>query len=298
MSHFCCKTIVAIAFLSLISCEGSVTEENRVANEITIEEYLESNKIDFVKYDGVYASILSKGFGYFPAPGDSVAFWYVGRTLKNEVFDTNIIEVAQEIGIEPSSREFNPVKIVVESDNLIEGLSRGIKLCREGQWTSIHFPSTLGYGDIHTGPVEPWTPLVFDVFIIYVKNDKITQEQNNINNFVAGMQGFTPDTTGIWYKFTSEGTGVVSPMPNDTIYGWYNITTFDYETILEVETENREIVMDNQLIEGLLLGFMKLKPGDAMQMVIPSPLAFGYKQTSEVEPYTPLYCEIRLDSIK
>lgn len=290
--------LIAASFYGLYSCEDSLTEEKRVANELTIQNYLTNNNIAFVKHDGVFVTLLHKGYGYQIVPGDSVGFWYVGRTLTGNIFDTNIREVADEVGINPEARKFEPVEIIAGSDNLLPGLSRGIPLCRQWQWNSIYFPSTLGYGDDQAGSVAPWTPLVFDIYIIYVKNEKIIREQNNINNFVAGMQGFTPDTTGMWTKYTAQGSALESPESNDTIFGWYRISTLDFKPLFEVEGENDEIVLNNQLIEGVELGFLRLKPGEAMQMVVPSPLAYGSEGNDNVLPYTPLFCEIRLDSIK
>lgn len=290
--------LLAATFYGLYSCEDSLTEEKRVANELTIQNYLTSNNLEFVKHDGVFVTILHKGYGYHVVPGDSIGFWYVGRTLTGNVFDTNIKEVAEEVGINPEARNFSPVEIVAGNDNLIQGLSRGIPLCREGQWNTLYFPSTLGYGDVQAGSVAPWTPLVFDIFIIYVKNEKIIQEHNNINNFVASMQGFAPDTTGMWTRYTAEGSTLESPMPSDTAYAWYRLSTLDFKPVFEIENENEEIILSNQLIEGVKLGLMKLKPGEAMQLVIPSPLAYGVEGYQTVMPYTPLFCEIRLDSIK
>jgi FKBP-type peptidyl-prolyl cis-trans isomerase len=298
MSFFTKIVLIAASIIFLSGCKDSMIEENRVANELAIEKFLTSNSIPYNKHNGVYFSILRNGYGYQVMPGDSVAFWYVGRTLKGNIFDTNIREIALDEGIDQTSREFNPIEIVAGNDNLLQGLSLGIPLCREGQWNSLYFASTLGYGDIQAGTVEPWSPLAFDVFIIYVKNEKIVLEQNNINNFVAGSQGFTPDTTGMWTKYITQGSIYEAPLPNDTIYGWYSLSTLDLNPIDEIDGKNEEIVLNNQLIEGLLLGFMKLKPGEEMQMIIPSPLGFGVVGTEDIEPYTPLYCEIKLDSIK
>jgi FKBP-type peptidyl-prolyl cis-trans isomerase len=291
--------IFLTAILTFSSCENSLYEEKRIANELKIEEYLSLNKYSFTKKDGIYIVIQRKGYGYSTIPGDSIAFYYVGYTLSGNVFDTNIREVALKENLNQSIRNFDPITSIVDNNNLIEGLSIGLNHCRESEWTSLFFPSTSGYADNITGIVDKWSPLAFDVFIIYVKNEKINQEQNNINNFVGSSQGFTKDTTGIWFKYTTEVEFVNKPQGGDTIYGWYKASTLNLEVIEELPNESQEIVLDENLLAvGLILGFQKMDVGEAIKMVVPSYLGYGIDGGGKVEPYTPLVYELKLDSIK
>ena len=43
---------------------------------------------------------------------------------------------------------------------------------REGGHAKLVIPSKLGYGDVAYGNIEPNTPLVFDVYLIQVKEQK------------------------------------------------------------------------------------------------------------------------------
>ena len=293
------RILVLVILAGLFSkCEKSLLEEKKVANDKEIESLLNSNKIDFVKKNGIYAYVKKKGYGYQVTEGDSIAFWYVASTLKGNVFDTNIPEVAAETGIDMQGRNMTPIETVVGNDTFIEGLTLGLPLCREWQWNSLIFPSTSGYQDVYTGSVEPWTPLIFDVFIIYVKNEKIIFEQNNINNFVTDLGGFTPDSTGLWIKSVIQGELSRKPMPNDTIYGAYKLSTLDNTLIEQTEAKSQMIILNNSILEGMLYGFLKLSTGDKMQMVIPSALGYSVNGTETIAPYTPLFCEIQLDSIQ
>ena len=293
------RILALITFVVLFcKCEKSLFNEQEVANNQQIESALKASKIDFIKENGVYTYVLKKGYGYHLAKGDSIAFWYVAGTLKGEIFDTNILEIADSAGIDMRGRNMNPIETVVGNATFIPGLTQGLPLCREGQWNSLIFPSTLGYQDIRTGSVEPWTPLIFDVYIIYVKNEKIIHEQNNISNFVTSSNGFVPDSTGLWFKTVSQGGLNSKPMPGDTIFGSYKLLTLNQSLINQTEEESEMIILNQSILEGMLYGFLKLNTGDKMHLVIPSALGYGIDGSENVAPYTPLFCEIKLDSIK
>lgn len=293
------RIVALISFVALFcKCEKSLFDEKEVANNLQIESALKASNIEYIKENGIYTYVLKKGYGYQLTEGDSIAFWYVAGTLKGEIFDTNIADIADSTGIDMQGRNMTPIETVVGNNSFVPGLTLGLPLCREGQWNSLIFPSTLGYQDLRTGSIEPWTPLIFDVYIIYVKNEKIILEQNNISNFVASSNGFVPDTTGLWIKSVSEGGLSSKPMPGDTIFGSYKLSTLNHNLIDQPEEENEMIILNQTILEGMLYGFLKLSAGDKMHLVIPSALGYGINGSENVAPYTPLFCEIKLDSIK
>lgn len=287
-----------LAAITFSGCESSLEDEQKGANELAIERYLTTNKIKFKKDDGVFSYVNHKGYGYEAAPGDSVAFWYVGYTLTGVLFDSNVLSIAQEKNLDIETRSFNPIFTKVGEDKLLQGISRGLLHCRQGQITSVLFPSTLGFGGNAMGVVKPWTPLIFDIYLIYVKNEKILQEQDNINNFVAGIGGFTADTTGLWSKYTHIAQESAKPIMGDTIYAWHRVSTLDLRLLEETTGENQQVIVNDNLIEGLQLGYRRLNIGEAMQLVVPSPLGYGINGSNTISPYTPLFVELRLDSIK
>jgi peptidylprolyl isomerase len=291
--------ITSLLFILLFACQSTMEDEKQAANNASIERFFNSNRREFTKSNGVYHAIKTKGFGYRVALGDSIAFMYIGYTLDRVVFDTNIKEVAKANGLDTVYRNFNPIKTLGGSPELIEGLSKGLLLCRQNEWATIAFPSTMGMGEISIGTIGPWSPLAYDIFIIYVKNEKIALEQNIINNFVASSQGFVSDNTGLWVKNLVEIESLIKPTINDTIYGWYRGETLDQNIFEELPTQGLMIVLkDNSLIEGIKYGFMMMNPGERIQLLVPSSLGYGNKGTNLVNPYTPTLFELRLDSIK
>ncbi|MFP4555604.1 MAG: FKBP-type peptidyl-prolyl cis-trans isomerase [Bacteroidales bacterium] len=284
------------------ACEGSLDDEKRADNEAQIENFISTNNLEYVKENGVYHAIQNKGFGYKVSSGDSLAFYYIGYTLDGVVFDTNIQEVAEEENLDTSIRDFKPLVVNENSNNLIEGLQRGLSLCRQGEYATILFPSNLGFGEQSMGPIPEWSALAYDIFIIYVKNEQIEEEQNIISNFVASSAGFSQDSlTGAFKRYLVEHAEDTLPGINidDTIYGYYKEETLAGELLSETDPEGQEIVLNtDELTEGIVFGFLMLKPEEKIQLVVSSAMGYGNIGNEDVAPYTPLLYELRLDSIK
>lgn len=290
---------VAVLALSLASCEGSLEDEKRVSNEREIENYLSKIKLNFVKENGVYYAPILKGHGYSITPGDSIYFWYVGYTLDGNIFDTNNPQVAIDNGFDLTSKDFIPLFTIAGSSDFIEGVNRGLLLCREGEQGIILFPSSMGFVDNTVQSIEPWSALAYEILIINVNNPEIIEEQNIINNFVASSSGFTQDSTGLWFKYLKQDIVGSQPILGDTIYGWYKEQSITGTIINELTAEGEEMILRfDHLNEALIYSYIKMKPGEEMQVIAPSSLTYGIEGTENVEPYAPIIYELRLDSIK
>jgi FKBP-type peptidyl-prolyl cis-trans isomerase len=295
------KFLLSLLLFTLLisSCEKSLYDEKRVANNREIEQYLTRKRLAYTKEKGVYHAIVKPGFGYKVNTGDEISFWYVGYKLNGMVFDTNISEIALLAGLDVTVRQFNPIETIAGSENLLEGVRRGILMCRQNEKATVLFPSSLGFGKDYFGPIDPWTPLAYDIFIINVKNQHIEQEQNIISNFVANSVGFIPDTIGFFVKYVHEIESDIQPAYNDTIYGWYKGSILDGAEYTELPFEGEKIILNRaHLIEGLVYSFMRMKPGEEIEVIIPSSIGHGIKDFNNIPPYTPLIYQLRLDSIK
>ncbi len=291
--------LLLIIPIILGACEGSPDDDRKVANETKIESFLRNNDLTYTKQNGVYYATRVKGFGNRIADGDSIAFWYIGYTLNGIIFDTNIIEVAEEYNLDTSVRDFNPIEIIAGNSTFIEGLNRGVMLCREGEWGTVLFPAELGFGDDFVGPIDPWAPLAYDIFIIYVKNQQILQEQNFISNFVGNSEGFTLDSIGFWIKIIEQNENSSEFGIGDTIYAKVNGQSLYSDELIELPSESKQLVLNEQVLnEGVLHGFLRLSEGERAQLVLPSCLAFGTLGNDSINPYEPMLYEILLDSIK
>ena len=89
--------------------------------------------------------------------GDSVEVTYKGTFLDGSVFD-------------PGSQ---PIKMVYSKNMaLIKGFAEVLGKMNEGEKAKVLIPSTVGYGERGMGPIQPYTPLVFDLEMVKVKSNK------------------------------------------------------------------------------------------------------------------------------
>ena len=152
---------LSLLLLFFLSCQNDLMEERRFEQQRRIERFIEANTKTHTYSDGVYHMVIEPGYGYRIQPGDTVKFWYVAYTLDSRVFDTNIYEIAREHELDTLTHHtlFMPIEYEVGSGILIEGLNRGIPLCRGGEISTIVFNSDYGFGEDKIGPIPAWSPL-------------------------------------------------------------------------------------------------------------------------------------------
>ncbi|MBK9191584.1 MAG: FKBP-type peptidyl-prolyl cis-trans isomerase [Crocinitomicaceae bacterium] len=82
---------------------------------------------------------------------------YTGRLLDGREFESTI----------PSQRpaQFTPL-------GLIPGWQEALQLMKEGGQYRFFMPQELAYGEKGSGPIEPFSMLVFDIELIKVKKFK------------------------------------------------------------------------------------------------------------------------------
>ena len=80
---------------------------------------------------------------------------------KINVFDTSDEKIAKEAGIYSPSAQYAPRPMPL--GQLPQGFIEGVQLIGAGGKIKIILPSKLAYGENGGGPINPFTPLVFDV---------------------------------------------------------------------------------------------------------------------------------------
>ncbi len=284
----------------LLSCTRDLENEKVIAQNITIERFLTSNSYSFTSENGVYYAVDSVAYGYKVAVGDTLHFWYTAKTLSNQVFDTNIKSVALANNLDTLFRTFQPIYTVAGSGNLIEGLKRGLLLGRGKEKGKVLFASNLGFGGNEFGPIPAWSPLVYDIQIVSVSNANIKSEMASIATYLNSVgQNFTYHNEGFWLSLSTQGAGSPVPANGANVYGWYQISKINGELVYRTVNQNELInLTPNNAILGLAISLTKLKVGDFAFILLPSPLTSGPQNYDEVYPYTPLICEVRIDSLK
>ena len=293
--YFLCLFLSVGAF---VSCQKTLEEERAYAEDKNIEKYILSKNWKFTKVGGVYTVVRVPSYGYQVAQGDTIAFWYKGYTLDGKVFDTNIKSEARKAKLDTVIRSFDSLVTIAGKGNLIKGLDDGLLMIQNQELATILFSSSFGFNGNAIGPVKQWSSLAYDIKLVKVNGVGIQNEKAYIGSLNLQGNGFTLDTSGLYYKYLVSGTNPI-PTIKDTIYGWYKGTLPNGTVLKDLGEGNQQIVLSNSEIpEGVRLGFMLTKSGGSADLVIPSFLGFGNKGIGVVGPYQTLLYQIRLDSIK
>lgn len=294
-SRFICGYILAGLLSFLSACDNSLEDDKRYAEEKTIESFISTNKLTYTKSDGVYHIATEPSYGYEVNNGDTVKFWYVGYTLSGLVFETNVESVAIEENLNTEVRGFEPLSVVAGETDLIAGLRRGLLLTRLNQTSTIIFTSDLGFKGQIVGPIDAWSPLAYDMVVIYVNGKGIQSEKQLLASM--DLSSYNLHTTGLYYKYLVD-TSSTRPVSTSTVYGWYKITLPNGDIVDEITTPNKEISLSGNVLGAIKEGFMLLSLGGSAEFIAPSPMGYGKKGNDDVSPYQPIAISMRLDSIK
>lgn len=294
-SRFICGYILIglVSFLS--ACDNSLEDDKRYAEEKTIESFISTNKWTYKKSDGVYHIATEPSYGYEVNDGDTVRFYYVGYTLSGLVFETNVESVAIEENLNTEVRAFEPLRVIAGETDLITGLKRGLLLTRLNQTSTIIFTSDLGFKGQIVGPIDAWSPLAYDIVVIYVNGKGIQSEKQLLA--AMDLSSYNLHSTGLYYKYLVD-TSSTRPVSTSTVYGWYKITLPSGEVVEEVSTPNTTINLSETNLGAIKEGFMLLSLGGSAEFIAPSPMGYGKNGNDVAFPYQPVAISMRLDSIK
>ncbi|MBI3136866.1 MAG: FKBP-type peptidyl-prolyl cis-trans isomerase [Bacteroidetes bacterium] len=106
---------------------------------------------------GLQYIVFKEGNGLKPNITDTCIVHYTGRFIDGREFESTI----------PSQHPaaFTPL-------GLIPGWQEGLLLMKEGSQYRLFVPNELAYGEKGSGPIEPFSTLVFDIELIKVKRFK------------------------------------------------------------------------------------------------------------------------------
>lgn len=143
--------------ISLIEARTEVATYYSQLNKENGELFMQENALRdsvITTESGLQYIIFKKGKGVKPFLTDTCVVHYTGRFIDGREFESTI----------PSQKpiEFTPL-------GLVTGWQEGLLLMNEGSSFRLFMPYYLAYGEQGSGPIEPFSTLVFDVDLIKVK---------------------------------------------------------------------------------------------------------------------------------
>jgi FKBP-type peptidyl-prolyl cis-trans isomerase len=132
--------------------------ENKKEGEVFLEENKTKEGIITLP-SGLQYKILKEGTGPFPAITDVVRAHYKGTLIDGTVFDS-------------SYDRGEPLEIRV--DGVIKGWTEALQIMPVGSKWMLYIPQELAYGASprQGGPIEPFSPLIFEIELLEIVNQE------------------------------------------------------------------------------------------------------------------------------
>lgn len=143
------KQVVTDYFTRL---EQELNAENIALGKKFLEENAKRDDVQ-VTASGLQYTVVKEGTGKKPGPDSAVTVHYTGRLIDGTVFDSS-----EERG-EPATFGVGQV---------IAGWTEALQMMSEGSAWRLFIPANLAYGAQGTGPIRPYSTLIFDVQLIKV----------------------------------------------------------------------------------------------------------------------------------
>lgn len=155
----------------------AMTTKNKASEGAKMTKYISDNSLKTTTTaSGLQYEIKEAGSGEKPQLGDTIMVNYTGKFTtkksngKDHVFDTSDAKVAKEAGLFSPMGQYGPRALVL--GQVVPGFNEGLQLIGKGGKIILVVPSKLGYGENGGGPINPFTPLVFDVELTAIKKGK------------------------------------------------------------------------------------------------------------------------------
>lgn len=161
-------TVILLFAITINSCkkdEDPLAEftPEREAGLITewVETMKKNNKVVLTSPTGLNYIMEKEGTGEKVSTGKTLTVKYTGIFLDGNVFDS-------------SSYYGDGTYVYIHKDTdpnkrMIQGWEEGIELLSKGSTAVFLIPSAKAYGSKGTGPIPPYTPLVFIIEVIDIK---------------------------------------------------------------------------------------------------------------------------------
>lgn len=158
----------------------SLIAKNKASEAGRIKKYIEENNLTVkTTASGLNYVIETPGSAERATLTDTVVLDYTGQFTNKtgngqlNIFDTSSEKAAKgKDGLYSPMAQYAPRPMVL--NQVAPGFAEGVQLIGPGGKIKIIIPSKIGYGENGGGPINPFTPLVFDIELKQIKKASAT----------------------------------------------------------------------------------------------------------------------------
>lgn len=172
------KVYIYLSIMQIISSHEMTAYEKkqtlkREKEEETLTDYVLNHYARAEKKEsGLFFLLNKEGSGKKAEYGKRIFVYYAVTDTAGKLYDTNIKEIAKQHSVEALNKVYKPFDFLLGDDALIAGWSEGVSYMKEGDRATLIIPSYLAYGELGFGIIPPDTPLIFDVSVVKIEDDK------------------------------------------------------------------------------------------------------------------------------
>ncbi len=251
-------------------------------NDRQIQDYIRRNNLTGVQSTGsgmYYKVTTSNPTGRKPVNGDSLYIFYKGTLVDGTVVDTT------------SEKRNRPLKFVLGTTVIVQGLEEALKQMREGESGIVLVPSYLGLGRNGTWRIPPYSVLVYEV-----KINKLITEEDVINKYIADSSYVVTTKTDDGIRYIQKSAGATNAKVGD---GAFAIVNYKGRLLNNIVFDSKAdstfgfVVGRGQVIQGWDKGIKLMDEGAKGIWIIPSALAYGANGSgNRIPPFSPLIFEV------
>ena len=134
--------------------------EKQAEEAESIKKYVADNKINVEPTpEGIYIMTTKKGTGAQPQPMQTVTVHYTGKLLDGTVFDSSV-------------KRGEPFSFMLGARQVIPGWEVAVSRMHVGEKVTVLIPSDFAYGERGNYAIPPFSPFVFDIELLSVKDSE------------------------------------------------------------------------------------------------------------------------------
>jgi len=289
--------ITVIAF-GLVSCRKS--SDNLTIKQFdqnSIQTYMSQNGLNDFKRDttggdttGIYYKIVTPGTGAVVDYTDLVSYVYTYHTFDGNysTTDTIINHTNTYVG------HITPTAVQIAVKNILK---------QKGGKIRFLVPSRLAFGinGYFSGGITINGNQCLDYTVSLVDN-QATYDDQSINKYKTAnsLSGYTPTSSGLYYKIITPGTGTDVISLASTVGVQYtgtllNGTAFDTEVTTDGTAATSFTLYD--VVPGFAEGLSKTTAGGKISIIMPSHLGYGNSASGSIPAFSCLRFEITVVSV-